>query len=313
MDSLLAPQVAMRQEYFIYVHMSPCFAGVFCRKCKLSGQAILEAKMGEARRRSLNSKEILAQETRCIYCAKSSDTLEHMPPKALFRAKHRPHGYEFAACKACNDSTRVADALVSFFARVPPSDQDSEPWQLEEANRLLTPIARQSKKLVIEIFKESSAIRSWLRSRGLLQPVRAVTLEGPAVEAAMSAFGAKLGFSLYRHFVGKPMPLGGGVFTRHFFNVGPPPDAANAWLEILPGFERMEQGDWSSGNQFAYRFNTDKKSIVAAYVRLHGLVHYWIIAVADANFYAKDLRKPNLFRLIELGQLPKLSLEWLDD
>jgi hypothetical protein len=268
--------------------------------------------VGEARQRSLNRQQLLAGETRCIYCAHAAETLEHMPPKSLFKQKLRPHGYEFAACKTCNDCTRVADALVGILARMAPTDSLGEQWQLDEAYKLIGPVAKRSKKLIVEIFGEGDRGKGWFKHNGLLHPVRHLTLDGPAVSASMPAFGAKLGFALFRQHIGKPMPIGGGVFSRHFLNIGPSESAAKAWLSILPDFQEMTQDQWASGKQFAYRFNTDQNSIVAAYVSLHDLVTYWVIAVSDSNLYRNGLHAKDFFRFVELGELENLSRQWLD-
>lgn len=268
--------------------------------------------MGEARQRSLTRQQILVSEPRCIYCARSSETLEHMPPRSLFRGKLRPHGYEFAACEACNECTRVSDALVGILARMAPTDSLGEQWQLDEAYRLISPVAKRSKRLIVEIFGEGDQGRSWFEHRGILHPVRRLALDGPAVSAALAAFGAKLGFALFRQHVGSPMPLGGGVFSKSFLNLGPPEKAAKAWLGILPEFTQMSQGSWGSGKQFSYRFNTDNESILAAYVSLHDLVTFWVLAYSGPKFRFQDFCAQDIFRHVELGELPRLSLEWLD-
>lgn len=52
----------------------------------------------------------------CVLCGgtRPSDTVEHAPPISLFRDKLRPQGYEFPACRRCNEGTAKLDALASF-------------------------------------------------------------------------------------------------------------------------------------------------------------------------------------------------------
>lgn len=52
----------------------------------------------------------------CVFCGGTlaSDTTEHAPPKCMFHNKQRPQGYEFPACRRCNNGTSTLDALASF-------------------------------------------------------------------------------------------------------------------------------------------------------------------------------------------------------
>ena len=84
--------------------------------------------MGESRRKSRKGAAIVAAEPRCIYCASPSETVEHMPPRSMFRDKDRPSAMEFGACTACNGATRGADVVASVIARLHP-DIPKASWQ----------------------------------------------------------------------------------------------------------------------------------------------------------------------------------------
>jgi hypothetical protein len=73
---------------------------------------------GEAKWKKKKLATMVANERRCIYCANAPTTVEHMPPISLFKKRARPQGMEFAACKECNQATRGADLVASFFARL---------------------------------------------------------------------------------------------------------------------------------------------------------------------------------------------------
>jgi hypothetical protein len=43
----------------------------------------------------------------CIYCGGEvpAVSIDHVPPRAMFRGRRRPKGLEFASCKGCNEGT----------------------------------------------------------------------------------------------------------------------------------------------------------------------------------------------------------------
>src|ERR1700736_2228652 len=95
--------------------------------------------MGEAKRKSQTRAAILAAEPRCIYCPGPAATLEHMPPRGMFRERQRPSGMEYAACDACNEATRGSDAVAALMARIHPQNRDGS-WQAQEMRRLVSAI-----------------------------------------------------------------------------------------------------------------------------------------------------------------------------
>lgn len=58
----------------------------------------------------------------CIYCAgrNLATTIAHMPPIQMFEGRQRPGGFEFPACRPCNNGTGQADLVASMLARVMP-------------------------------------------------------------------------------------------------------------------------------------------------------------------------------------------------
>jgi hypothetical protein len=56
--------------------------------------------MGEAGRKNRKRAAVAAAEQRCIYCADPSETAEHMPPRLMFRGKHRREGWNLARAKS---------------------------------------------------------------------------------------------------------------------------------------------------------------------------------------------------------------------
>src|SRR5262245_35947958 len=107
--------------------------------------------MGEAKRKRNNRANILAGEARCMYCPSPPDTVEHMPPKIMFKRKFRLSGMEFAACENCNKGTSAADLVASFIARI-GRDNGIGDWQIAEAMAQKRKIRQIAPGLLEEVF-----------------------------------------------------------------------------------------------------------------------------------------------------------------
>ena len=99
---------------------------------------------------------------------------------------------------------------------------------------------------------------------GIIKPYVQFKADGPLAKAYLTVFTAKLGMALYREHVGEPLPMSGGVHTAWFLNAGLSQANGDTILSKLPVFGTLAQGRFFVPEQFAYRFNTDGKSIVAA-------------------------------------------------
>jgi hypothetical protein len=126
----------------------------------------------------------------------------------------------------------------------------------------------------------------WMRSpSGLLQPMTAIRVDGPLTKAYLTAFSAKLAMALYREHIGAPLPLDGGVRLAFFLNAGLSPKAGDAMLEKLPVPGTLRQGKFTVPEQFAYRFNHDGKSIIAALAGFNSNLHMLMVATSNPGFY----------------------------
>jgi hypothetical protein len=209
--------------------------------------------MGEAKRKNRTREAVLATEPRCIYCPNPAETLEHMPPRGMFRGRQRPGGMEYAACDACNEGTRGADAVAAVMARIHPENKLGS-WQAEEMRKLMSALDAYAPGVREELSLPSKAKYGWISrpGSGLLQRAVGIHADGPRVKAHLGAFGAKLAMALFREHVGValpyPVPLGA-------LNSGMPQEQLNARVRILPIHETLRQGRKNVGDQFVYRYN----------------------------------------------------------
>lgn len=265
--------------------------------------------MGEAKQKSRGRQQILRDEGRCVYCSAAPTTVEHMPPTSMFPKRHRLSGMEYAACFSCNHDTRAADAAASFFARISPTNVIDE-LELSEARQLIGTLADIAPSFVREVFDDNKTTDVWVRGRDpLLGPKKRILADGPITIALLQVFSAKLAMALYREHVGKPISEHGIVFAQHYLNAGLTRQEVQATLSILPGFGQLRQGSKKSGKYFNYRFNTDDRSIVAAFVAFNDNFFVRLFATEDPEI-AVALKDVHDLPPVRIGELSSLSAVW---
>lgn len=264
--------------------------------------------MGDAKKKSRSRQAILAAESRCIYCEGKPETFEHMPPRSMFRGKLRPSGLEFATCEACNGGTSGADVVASFFARLRPDD-NGEQWHLTELDQLKASLERNAPGVAHELFRLNRA-RQILRptAGGILVPATEVRADGPLLRGYLNTFSSKFGMALYREHVGEPLPLDGAVYSQWFLNSGLAQSTAEALLTIMPLGSTLSQGKFQVDDQFAYRFNCDNRSILAALAQFHNGLFVFVIATDSPDFYFKDVHLTSTSTLAKPGDLGRMKL-----
>lgn len=241
--------------------------------------------MGEHQRKSRGRAEILKTEPRCIYCANRPTTIEHMPPISMFRDRDRVSGMEFASCQICNTGTRAADEIAVLMAHILPFGS-TEDWQMATMQKMIRTIEQHVPGFHAEFLRPENTKDEWiLGPKGIHRRVRIISADGPILKRHLAVFSAKMGMALYREHIGIALPCEGAVYSRHFLNAGLSLKSVEAMLNMMPLPGELKMGKRSSKSQFAYRYNTDQKSIVAALVGFHGNLHCLVIATSEPDTY----------------------------
>ncbi|MET4233939.1 hypothetical protein ACVWXN_010175 [Bradyrhizobium sp. i1.4.4] len=254
--------------------------------------------VGQAKQKKIALKQMVAHEPRCIYCTAPPSTIEHMPPITFFRGRLRPKGMEFAACQECNDGTRGADVVASFFARM---DRQGDNQLISEAMNNRQMLQMRAPGVLDELFNPQKEDRVWVKRNGILQEMARIKADGPVTRIHLHVFAAKFGMALYRHHIGEALPPEGGVQTNVFMNAGLAQNSAEHMLKILPAFNSLQQGKFWPTDQFAYRYNSDGKMIVAALASFHANLHLFVIATSQIQMFRLPLYPDS--ELIHTGEL----------
>src|SRR5690348_11173313 len=73
-------------------------------------------------------QRFLQDHPNCAFCGGSAraTTIEHCPPRAMFQKRQWPEGFEFPACKICNQSSDNQDLIIAMLARFDPTGRQSD-------------------------------------------------------------------------------------------------------------------------------------------------------------------------------------------
>lgn len=149
-------------------------------------------------------------------------TIEHCPPRALFQNKHWPEGFEFAACEACNHSTRDHDAVVSMLARMDPEEVAGNTDG--RVPGLIKNVGNQFPQMIPKMLP--SAIEARRKNRELgVKPGPGQTHQDVApilvpeeMSFAVESFSRKLAKAVYFREVGAIFPNEGTLLLNWFTN-----------------------------------------------------------------------------------------------
>lgn len=223
--------------------------------------------MGQARRR----QEALRGGP-CVFCGgeRAATTVEHCPPKVMFRGKDRPKGFEFSACGDCNSSTSQSDQVAAAIARTLAiaiaDDPTGETWRLLEGVRNNVPGLLE--ELPVKSMGEQVRI---LRQLGFNYSDYRVAKLGPIARRHLATFAAKLALGVFFDVAGKIAPSTTIVETTILTN-------AILWSDRIPQdlyklLSRpvtLSQGKKHVSDQFATAWaGTPDHSLMVVYSEFH--------------------------------------------
>ena len=209
--------------------------------------------MGEARSRRRRHSQILDDDPDCIYCGGKNNgvTVEHMPPRLMFRLSQRPRGLEFPACRECNAGTSKLDVIAAFMARTFPgiaTEQDGAEW-----DRVFHEVERISPDLLREMWIPPEMQALYLSGiDGPTNELAALRANGPILSSFMQAFAAKVGFALHHHYTGAIVPSSGHVQVRWFTSQDLITNALPSEFSALAEPSYLMQGKLTSKGLFEY-------------------------------------------------------------
>lgn len=160
----------------------------------------------------------------CIFCGGNvpAATIEHCPPRSVFINRNYPEGFEFPACKDCNQGSSDQDLLVAMLSRMDgignKGDIDGKSiGYMKMANKQHPGLFQNMKLSALEArkFNRKAGIAV---PPGLTHQQLGVVRLPPEAHRAVQLFSKKLAKSLYYKHTGetKIFPID-GCLTLHWF------------------------------------------------------------------------------------------------
>lgn len=252
--------------------------------------------MGESTRKK---KVFLSKHQFCAFCGGENlaTTIEHCPPRSLFRENVWPEHFEFPACHHCNNGSSATDLLVSILARMDPITPNRNPdnkfiSQLSSANRRL-------KGLVPRMRLSATAARRVNNKYGIRPAPGCTHLETGAVNLppefgeAVGTLARKLFKGLYYRDVGRIFPSSGSIMFHWFTNAELFSQGSYAAFDILSQIASVtspiERSGKSLEDQFTYTLSVSGDGELTALQASFGYSFGFIVIASTSSSFFEDL------------------------
>jgi hypothetical protein len=259
--------------------------------------------VGESQRKKRVHEDVLRRCPICIYCAANpATTVEHMPPRIMFREKRRPKGLEFGACGDCNHGSSYADLVAAIVGRVFPDP--ATPEEEFEFRRLLQALDNNIPGMLEEMHLSEQAQAADLRKLPTGFDGGLLRVGGPLVTRYMRAFSLKLVAALHHEVTKEIVPAAGCVTARWLSNfervTGAFPDTV--FDHLLPP-QTLAQGSFEVSDQFQYSWRTTEGGTAGVYFASFRFAFAIVGAAArDCSMFRRHEGVPT-FSPMEVGRL----------
>lgn len=205
--------------------------------------------------RRIGSSAFYEKHPYCCFCGGSvgAETVEHAPPRVLFRDKKRLKGLEFPACKRCNNGTSDLDQVAALFcltmgAALNP-DMDSEYWE-----KIFLGVKNNSPE-VIDYLARDVEPHFWDLGERRETLIRS-KINRKLFHHYLNPWAAKLTYAIWYEVTGTAIDEEIVVYINWLTNEKIMRDGVPEGLfDIAPHGGALQNGKLESSDQFMYRSN----------------------------------------------------------
>lgn len=217
---------------------------------------VIRLRVGDAKRKR---HRFLARHPFCCFCGGSvaATTIDHIPARTCFRGRAYPETFEFPACDACNNASRIDEIAFSFFVKMVDQTQDN--FEGSEANRTILSLMNNLPHLLPVFSRDGRQNRRSLKKFGLTKPPGSIFSELPMAAIADEAhdhikrYARKIACALHYREKGRAassnhqmVAYWGQLIDRNFM------ESVEGFL-AMPNLEIGTRRNVVFGDQFAYR------------------------------------------------------------
>ncbi|UHS55610.1 hypothetical protein [Agrobacterium vaccinii] len=207
----------------------------------------------------------LSSHSLCYFCGNTATTIDHVPARECFLGREGPEGYEFPACKNCNNSAGPAEQTVALYRHCTDFSEDKR--GAPQVHKLLDGLRNNSpSRLPIMDISVSQKRRTAQRSGITLEPgetYAGLTIIGinSGVHDDFAIFSRRLTCALfYKHF-GKILPRTHMIRTQWMqFAHGKAEEIIGQITVDMPNLTRTARVNTNIGQQFTYRWYSDNST-----------------------------------------------------
>lgn len=225
----------------------------------------------------------------CCFCGgnTSTQTWDHVPPKACFPKGYWPETFEFPACDSCNSATREHDAVFAYHSML--MDYISGNLSINDAQRIHQGITNNYPDSLPKMKLSANEVRRALKHAKISRPEGVPLKEIPVVlittEAKDSIItaGRKLACALHYRETGVIIPRDYDLWISWHQTQNPHLSDVTHYLEqALPSFTRATRRTIKEyGNRFCYWSGETEGLFVFATRFGRGLMIWGIVAPKD--------------------------------
>jgi hypothetical protein len=261
----------------------------------------------------------------CVYCGGPNETVDHIPPIAMFDGRDRPPGLEFPCCRACNGGSKDTDAVIALLSRIYP-DAATDP-AMADLRKYGASVSRNMPDILLEMRASRNQERRALSDARVAAVAAGVmNVGGPLVSAHLVKFGAKFGLAMHSIATGNHVPPEGGVTSAIFSNMDVVKGSFPAQIVACFGTpQTLEQGIKRVGEQFQYNVvKIEGSNASAAFAMLRASFFFFTFSAEDvtklsiAERAGARLFRPGAMKQPIVAEFPRLkcvfanpSVRWL--
>ena len=207
-------------------------------------------------------EEFRKQHPHCCFCGgnEETETRDEVPPRSMFLEKVWPEGYQFPACKKCNQGSRLQDQLLALISRISVLDQHQEPIQSQ-----IIAINNNQPQNLPRTTNSSIEAKKLLRALGISKPAGTFAADYPVALVPAETMREidlvclKLFCALYYMHVGKIVPRSSRVAILTTTNQILDLEDPFGWQmhETLVNRPRIARGTKDLTDQFNYRWGLE--------------------------------------------------------
>lgn len=225
----------------------------------------------------------------CCFCGGDviATTVDHVPNRAAFRERLAPEGFEFPACKACQDSTRLDEIafafMVHFLAEEGDEPDEKAAAKLRQGLKNNLPHLWNFRELTTREKRQAARDLDLKLPPGFVADARLVGI-GPEWFDHIDRYLAKIAKALFYKHVGQPAPAHWVPWTMWTYErIQLNRAAIQTWVEMTPFVTIGQRTNTDLGERFVYRANMGEE--VEAFVTIGkfggGMIFYGMLSAPE--------------------------------